>query len=224
MNATAEALENESLEFAVERYFESAGTPRGFDQRWVKMKLGPIPFVFPNSPARQAAAHLHDLHHVATGYGTDLLGEAEIGAWELASGCGRHWPAWSLNLSALAIGVLIDRRRTFAAYCRGRRSTNLYREESLLHPELLRERVSSLQSRLRLTGEPPGPTLADRLTFSLWLAASLVYFLGGPLSLLVFHWSLYPVGLPSPQPTNLSFDAAPPENSHASLAARRTQG
>ncbi len=25
----------------------------------------------------------NDLHHVATGYGTDVLGEAEIGAWEL---------------------------------------------------------------------------------------------------------------------------------------------
>src|SRR3954464_4697912 len=28
----------------------------------------------------------HDLHHVATGYGTDFVGEAEVSAWELGRG------------------------------------------------------------------------------------------------------------------------------------------
>ena len=38
----------------------------------------------------------HDLHHVATGYGTGLIGEAEISAYELRAGCGserRHYTA-----------------------------------------------------------------------------------------------------------------------------------
>ena len=40
---------------------------------------------------RQAVAqHLadpyHDLNHFVSGYGNDAIGEAEIGAWELASG------------------------------------------------------------------------------------------------------------------------------------------
>jgi hypothetical protein len=58
----------------------------GYARKWVK-KLGPVPVLFPNTSGRRAALLPHDLHHVATGYGTTLVGEAEIGAWELASGC-----------------------------------------------------------------------------------------------------------------------------------------
>ena len=61
----------------------------------------------PNTEGRRRAVRIHDLHHVVTGYQTDLRGEAEIGAWELASGCLR-WPAATvLNLFALAIGLVI---------------------------------------------------------------------------------------------------------------------
>jgi hypothetical protein len=42
---------------------------------------------FPNTEGRKRAVPLHDLHHVLTGYGTDWIGEAEIGAWELGGGC-----------------------------------------------------------------------------------------------------------------------------------------
>ncbi len=42
---------------------------------------------FPNVAARKRVIPLHDLHHVLTGYGTDWMGEAEIGAWELRAGC-----------------------------------------------------------------------------------------------------------------------------------------
>ena len=35
---------------------------------------------FPNTESRKHAVPLHDLHHVLTGYQTDWLGEAEIGA------------------------------------------------------------------------------------------------------------------------------------------------
>src|SRR5437016_5335847 len=40
-----------------------------------------------NGKTRQRVIPLHDLHHALTGYGTDLAGEAEIGAWELVGGC-----------------------------------------------------------------------------------------------------------------------------------------
>jgi hypothetical protein len=42
---------------------------------------------FPNTAGRKRAIPLHDLHHVLTDYGTDWVGEAEIGAWELRAGC-----------------------------------------------------------------------------------------------------------------------------------------
>ena len=42
---------------------------------------------FPNTDSRKRAVPLHDLHHILTGYKTDWMGEAEIGAWELRAGC-----------------------------------------------------------------------------------------------------------------------------------------
>src|SRR4030095_2853358 len=58
----------------------------GYSDRWVRVETKPIPFYFPNWPSRVAAARLHDLHHIATDYETDWPGEAEIAAWEIASG------------------------------------------------------------------------------------------------------------------------------------------
>lgn len=61
----------------------------------------------------------HDLHHVATGYGTTLVGEAEIGAWELASGCRHYYVAWILNLGAVVTGLFLAPRRVVRAFQRG---------------------------------------------------------------------------------------------------------
>src|SRR5687767_11928288 len=44
-------------------------------------------FTFRNSDNRKKAIPLHDIHHVLTGYETNLLGEAEIGVYELRGGC-----------------------------------------------------------------------------------------------------------------------------------------
>ena len=40
-----------------------------------------------------------------TEYDTNWVGEAEIGAWEIASGCGRYLAAWVLNLGAFGLGL-----------------------------------------------------------------------------------------------------------------------
>src|SRR2546425_10008425 len=72
---------------------------------WVRLKLGPVLLWFPNTRGRVRAVRLHDLHHIATGYTTTPVGEAEIGAWELASGCGDYLAAWVLNLGAVPIGA-----------------------------------------------------------------------------------------------------------------------
>src|SRR5690606_11263295 len=50
----------------------------------------------PNPPSRQRVIALHDLHHLLTGYGTDLTGEGEIGAWELRAGCNTPF-LWLIN-------------------------------------------------------------------------------------------------------------------------------
>lgn len=112
---------------ARQQYFAENGfDERGYTARWATFKLGPIPLAFPNTKSRQAALPIHDLHHVATGYATTFTGEAEIGAWELAGGCGPHLAAWILNGMATLMGLVIAPRRTVRAWRAGRKATNLY--------------------------------------------------------------------------------------------------
>ena len=132
------------------------GEDGGYGRRWVKVKLGPVPVWFPNTQARRRAVRLHDLHHIATGYGTTLVGEAEIGAWELARGCADYYPAWVLNMAAVALCVPAAPRRVWRAFVWGRQTTNLYRlgfEDAWLDDTVgaLRERLGLLRE---LGGEP----------------------------------------------------------------------
>ena len=72
-----------SLREARATYFRdnAFGDDGGYGKKWVHVQLGPLPFAFPNTPARVRAVKYHDLHHVVTGYPTDVVGEAEIGFW-----------------------------------------------------------------------------------------------------------------------------------------------
>ncbi len=56
----------------------------GFDMAGYTAKTFALPMFgrevhLPNPPSRQRALARHDLHHALTGYGTDYIGEAEIG-------------------------------------------------------------------------------------------------------------------------------------------------
>jgi hypothetical protein len=145
-----------TLREARAQYFRENGIEEdgGYAKNWVRIKLGPVPVSFPNTAGRQAALLPHDLHHVATGYDTTLVGEAEIGAWELASGCGDYYAAWILNLGAVAIGLFLAPRRVVRAFQRGWRCTNLYHlGVGAGWPE---ETVSRLRQRLGLHALPEG--------------------------------------------------------------------
>lgn len=142
------------LRHARAQYFRDNGFGEdgGYDQPWVKVKLGPVPLLIPNTEGRRRAVRLHDLHHIATGYGTSLVGEAEIGAWELATGCANYYAAWLLNAGAAAMGLLLAPRRLRRAFTRGRRSTNLYRVG--FDDRWLDDTVGALRDRLGLTNAP----------------------------------------------------------------------
>lgn len=120
-----------TLREARDRYFSDNGfgPTGGYEDKWVDFKLGPLPFPFPNSPARVKAVRYHDLHHVITGYATNIVGEFEISAWEIAAGCKSMAAAWVLNLGGMAGGVFRCPKRTFAAFVRGRRHETLYDED-----------------------------------------------------------------------------------------------
>src|SRR4029453_11188168 len=87
-------------------YFEdnAFGPDGGYSKSWVPIQMGPIKVAIPNTAARVRAVKYHDLHHVVTGYATDLVGEAEIGAWEIGSGCAGFVAAWILKFYAIVLG------------------------------------------------------------------------------------------------------------------------
>jgi hypothetical protein len=135
------------------------GADGGDSLEWVPVKVLGITFKIPNSDGRRRAVRFHDLHHVLTGYQTDLAGEAEIGAWELASGC-LKWPAATvLNLFALAIGLVLAPARMARAWSRGRHTRNLYREPGVDH--LLARHVGDMRAQLGLEAAAPRTRLRD---------------------------------------------------------------
>lgn len=153
------------------RYFADNGfaLDGGYADDWVIVKLGPIPFPIPNTASRRAAVPNHDLHHVATGFATDLVGEGEIGAWEIASGCAHVRAALVLNLLVMWPVLFMAPGRLFRAFVWGRHTRNLYGER--VDAGLLAETVGSLRRRLGLDAPRPAATPADRASFAAWMAA-----------------------------------------------------
>ena len=130
------------------QYFRENGLGEdgGYSKRWVKVQVASIPMGFPNSNARRRAVWLHDLHHIVTGYDTSWVGEAEIAAWELGSGCRDYYAAWLLNLAAVMVGAFIAPRRVWRAFIRGRHSNSLYHLD--VDERCLDETVDTVRKRL----------------------------------------------------------------------------
>lgn len=169
------------MQAAVHAYTQRNGfaADGGASEAWVRFSVGPLHVIFPNSDSRRRAIVHHDMHHVATGYQTTVVGEAEIGAWELASGCGAIPVAWVLNSVALAGGLFVNPKRVGKAYARGLHSRNTYGQPS---GALYAMTLGELQAHLGL-GEPE-PTVVEWARF-IAVAARSVVTCGTP-ALLVF--------------------------------------
>jgi hypothetical protein len=153
------------------RYFEdnAFGDDGGYSDKWVTIELfGRFRVKFPNTPGRVRAVRYHDLHHVVTGYRTDMHGESEISAWELASNCKGEYAAWLLNTGGLLYGLITAPRDVFRAWVRGRHSRNLYGRP--FDERLLGQRVDATRRELALDQQPRA-TVIDAMSFGL---ASLV--------------------------------------------------
>jgi len=81
----------------------------------------------PNTRRHQQALMLHDLHHVVTGFGTDLAGEGEISAWEARRGL-MAFGAYvaSVVLAGALVGLVVAPRRTIAAWRAAARHRSLF--------------------------------------------------------------------------------------------------
>lgn len=151
---------HETLRSARQRYFDvnQFGPNGGYDEPKVPITLGPFKVLIPNTNGRVRAVRFHDLHHILTGYDTDLRGEGEIAAWEIASGCADHYAAWVLNFGAMGIGVFLEPKRIWQAFLRGRKTQNLYRHT--FDDALLERTVAEMRTQLHLDEPQSGQTTA----------------------------------------------------------------
>jgi len=161
-----------TLRQARARYFALNGFDEsGYRDRWVKLMAGPLPIYLPNTAERVRSVRVHDLHHALTGYATTWTGEAEIGAWEIASDCADHYAAWILNFLAMAVGLFLAPTSVWRAFRRGRSSRNLYRAE--FGDAMLDRSVTELRRELALDGDAAPPQAGDVVAFVLWSTVSL---------------------------------------------------
>ena len=171
---------DDTLGAARAAYYEANhfGADGGDALAWVPVTVLGVTFKIPNTEGRRRAVRFHDVHHVLTGYQTDLRGEAEIGAWELASGCLR-WPvAAVLNSFAVGVGLVLSPVRLARAWARGRHTRNLYGEDGIEH--LLGRKVSEMQQALGLADTPPRTRLRDVLAV-LALGLPMLAVMAAPL-------------------------------------------
>lgn len=155
---------------ARDAYLEENGfTVAAYDEPWTEASVFGIPFKVPNTTRHRWAIMLHDLHHVATGYGTDLAGEGEVSVWETRRGLGSLglYVASIVALGSLG-GVLLTPRRArdaFRASGDGAR-TSLFASggASADYEALLELTVGELRARLgvRPAGLATGRALHSR--------------------------------------------------------------
>lgn len=126
-----------SIKAALGQFFDRFGfSADAYTAKWFAIYVGKFPIYLPNIPSRVWVARFHDIHHVLTGYPANWKGEAEIGAWELATGCRTSLVAWFLNGGAVFVGLFLFPKAVWKAFKRGWNTrTNLYHDfdyESLL--------------------------------------------------------------------------------------------
>ena len=133
---------------------ENGWTVEAYDAAWTEATVFGVSIRVPNTAAHRRGIMLHDLHHVATGYGTDLIGEGEVSAWEMHRGfknLGLY--VSSIVFAGMMLGLAIAPRRTLAAWrASGEGERSLFAEE-LDYEALLATTVPALRERLHLPPE-----------------------------------------------------------------------
>lgn len=165
---------------------KDAGVDADAEARWVRIQIGPIPFAYPNTKGRKRVVQAHDLHHLLTGYATDLVGEAELGAWELGTGI-RDRSAVRYEIRVL--GFMLPRfpRRLRTAFVRGRHCRNLL---GRLDDAMLSRTVAEIHSDLGLDRPVPDATAEDLRAWRHWAAMSVAVVWGPIVPMAAIAWWL----------------------------------
>lgn len=161
----------DALEVYFSKYHFKDG---GYQDKFFKIKMGPFYLPLPNIKDRVDAVKIHDINHVITGYKANYRGEAQIGGWELATGCGKYYVAWGLNLGSFLIGLLAFPCSLFNAFMTGRRvRKSLYRNKKY-DEALLNSSLGELRQWL-YEGACERNSIYDRLLFVVFSLLSLIY-------------------------------------------------
>ena len=122
----------------------------GVSSASVKIKLTSwFHFYYHNIKSRNRAVLKHDIHHLLTGYDTDLWGETEISMWEIASGCKSYRGAFFVDVSGAMLGIPWNISGVLKAFARGRKTKNLYHKK-FTNGQALDMKISELQQHLLL--------------------------------------------------------------------------
>ena len=165
---------------------QDAGVDADVEARWVRIRIGPIPFAYPNTSQRKRLALAHDLHHLLTGYGADLVGEAELGAWELGTGV-RDRSA--VRYETRVLGFMLPRfsARLRAAFVRGRHCRNLV---GRLDDAMLSRTVADVRGELGIDRPIAEATAEDVREWRRWAARSIAVVWGPlvPIAAVAWWW------------------------------------
>ena len=119
---TTRAMREETVRAGRDRYLaDNSLTLESYSEKGFPIYVGKRFIRLPNP----GLLHLHDLHHVVTGYGTGLVGEAEISAYELRAGC-RSFMVHMLCVGAIMCAMFVAPRRIVRAWRRARGARTLY--------------------------------------------------------------------------------------------------
>jgi hypothetical protein len=133
---------------------ENGFTVAEYDNPTTPASVFGVRFSVPNTPKHRWAIMLHDLHHVATGFGTDLAGEAEISAWELRGGLrclGLY--VGSIVVSGALFGLLFAPKRVLNAFMQGGEVRSLFARDDLSYEALLQMSVGQLRAELNIPAQ-----------------------------------------------------------------------
>jgi hypothetical protein len=144
-DVTVRAASDETVRAGRDRYLaDNSLTVDSYTEGGFPVYVGRWPVLLPNP----GLLHLHDLHHVITGYGTGLVGEAEISAYELRAGC-RSSMVHLLCLGAVLCAMFAAPRRVVRAWRRARGARTLYHTD-IPYETLLDMSVAELRRHLNV--------------------------------------------------------------------------
>jgi hypothetical protein len=145
------------------------GPGGGADAERVVAYLGPFNLDVPNTVSRKRLIAYHDIHHIISGYNNSRIGEGEVSAWELGSGCLNNPLAAFFDFTSMTTGLIYSLHRVYKAFIRGRESNNFY---SLSTEELLNSSMAELK-KYSEAGGVGEISIADTFTFFIYASFSL---------------------------------------------------